>query len=111
MSQTSELPPGPRVTTFDGTYQGTGRPTRPDGKECSDNWTVPVLIQNGVVTHAWNPALYTTLKGVIAEDGSFSASAWQHGFTILLTGKVDGTKMVADVKGQKCDYHLELTKS
>ena len=110
-STTTELPAGPRVTTFDGTYQGTGRPTRPDGTGCTDNWTVPVVIQNGEVSHAWNTALNTNLKGLIAADGSFSASAYRRGFTILLTGKVEGTKMVADVKGQKCDYHLELSKS
>jgi hypothetical protein len=101
----------PRVTTFDGTYQGVGKAMRQDRDVCTATWTVPVVIQNGEVSHYWNASLGTTVKGLIAADGSFSAKAYQHGNLITLVGKVDGSTLVADAKGQFCDYHLEYTKS
>ena len=110
-TSTTEQSPGPRVTRFDGTYQGIGKATRKDRKVCTDTWTVPVIIQNGEVSHFWNPDLNTVLKGLIAEDGSFTAQAEQHGTIVTLTGKVEGTTMIADAKGQHCDYHMEFTKA
>jgi hypothetical protein len=64
----------------------------------------PLSITHGRVRFKYLPRFNTTLTGTIEDNGALKASATLNRGTAQMTGRVDGTSLLADIVTPSCHY-------
>ena len=95
---------------FDGQYAGEltlAREKRGDCTRPALGALYPLTISRGEVRFSYVPRFATTLTGKIGADGVFKASARARKGSVLMTGRVQGNNLTADIKSPSCDYTFQ----
>lgn len=98
-------------TPFDGQYMGELTLTGTLGGDCTTpplGSLYPLAITNGEVKFAYLPRFNTTLRGNVAKNGTFKATARaKNGKTIQMTGRVQGFRVTATIDSPSCRYNFQ----
>jgi hypothetical protein len=97
---------------FDGQYMGELTLTKSinDCTQPPPGALYPLTVSRGEVRFLYVPRFDTTLRGTVAEDGSFKASARLRRGVVQMTGRIRGTNLIARIVSPSCNYTFQ-TKS
>jgi hypothetical protein len=97
------------ITTFDGTWSGTGTLTRRQGSgtACGPETTNRrFTIQNGMIEFPYDNRYGVTFNGPVAADGTFSISTGGNSFV----GRITGSTMTAQYSGRQCVRDFQMRR-
>jgi hypothetical protein len=92
---------------FDGHYVGQLTLLQVFSGDCTQppvGARYPLSITHGRVRFKYLPRFNTTLTGTIEDNGALKASARLNRGTARMTGRVDGTQLLADIVTPSCHY-------
>ena len=92
---------------FDGQYMGELTLTEVINGDCTSpplGALYPLTISQGQVQFAYLPRFGTTLRGTVAANGVFRASARLHKGFAQMTGRIQGLRLTADIVSPSCKY-------
>jgi hypothetical protein len=95
---------------FDGQYTGELILTKEKSGDCTRpalGALYPLTISRGEVRFSYVPRFATTLSGKIGADGVFKASARARKGSVLMTGRVQGNNLTANIVSPSCDYTFQ----
>jgi hypothetical protein len=98
------------VASFDGQYLGELTLQRVVAGDCTTpplGSMYPLTISAGVVRFAYVPRFDTTLRGRIANNGSFKATARVKHGVIQMTGRTDGNHLTAAIVSPSRHYNFQ----
>jgi hypothetical protein len=98
---------------FDGEYVGELTLTAVISGDCTEPppGAVYVLrISKGTVQFQYVPRFDTTLIGRVLEDGSFEAFSRLKKGVVEMKGRIDGGRVIADLRSPSCTYTFRTTE-
>jgi hypothetical protein len=97
--------------TFDGTYTGTRVLTKGSDQTCPVSEAVSTTIHGEAVTFTDGDHRNFVIGFSPHADGTFSQiSAGIEGGVVLISGRIAGDTIDADVSGGPCEHHWHLTR-
>jgi len=97
-------------TKFDGQYMGELRLTKIINGDCTPSppgALYPLIISGGRVQFKYDPRFDTLLRGWVNNDGNFAATRRLRRGRIRMTGHVQGSNVVANIKSPSCKYTFQ----
>ncbi len=94
-------------SNFDGQYVGELTLSRVRRGDCTTpplGAAYPLTIARGEVSFAYQPLFATTLRGRIAANGAFKATARVRHGVVQMTGHIQGNEITADLVSPSCVY-------
>jgi hypothetical protein len=98
---------GQGAAGFDGQYMGELVLTKTVSGDCTEpplGALYPLTIAGGEVRFAYVPRFDTALRGSVAANGTFKASARVRKGHVRMTGRIQGSNVTAHISSPSCNY-------
>jgi len=92
---------------FDGQYVGQLSLTSVVSGDCTEppeGALYPFDVSGGIVRFKYVPRFNTVLSGYVHADGTFEATRRLRTGAIVMTGRIDGGSVTAEIRSPSCNY-------
>ena len=98
---------------FDGQYMGELTLTRVIGGDCTEpplGALYPLEVSGGQVRFSYVPRFATALRGRVAPNGGFKATAHLKRGLVQMTGRIRGDQVTAEIVSPSCRYSFKTKR-